>query len=122
MAFHTLKKNQLTAAAKSNCPPTGFAPALRTGGGAAAALGLEAVGIGGFPGTLGAGLAPTTGGLGFAATGGGGLDASELEGLELAGESSVPEGVFFQGVAEPLEGAIPGNTDTGFADGLASTD
>lgn len=75
-----------------------------------------------MPGGFGAaGLTPTAGGLGFAAIGGGGLLASELEGLELAGESLDTGFVFFQGVAEPLPAAIPGKTETGLAEVLPAT-
>ncbi len=88
-------------------------------------MGLGAVGTGGFPGALGVGFAATTGGLGFAATGGGPLDAKELDGRELAGESSGVEllvGVFFHGVAEPFAAAMPGKTATGFAFAFAVRD
>lgn len=93
------------------------------------------MGIAGFPpGGLGApGFAPTGGGagLGLFPTGGGGalpapreLVGRELE--EVAGDEvpfvPFPLGVFFQGVADPLDGAIPGKTAIGFADGLAETD
>ena len=93
----------------------------------AAAGGRDAVGTGGLPGTLGApGFAPTGGGagLGFEATGGGGacLPANELPGLECAGVLSCEDPFdsaagmfFFQGVADPFAGIIPGKTDTGFA-------
>lgn len=131
---------KLTRAARSICPAGaagGFTPPPVLAG--VAATGLEAVGTGGFPGALGVGLAPTgggfaptgglaatTGGLGLAATGGGALPAIELDGRELAGESSgvelVPVTVFFQGVAEPLAGAIPGKTATGLALALAATE
>lgn len=90
--------------------------------GAAPPLGLGALGIGGLPGTFGApGFAPTGGGagFGFAAIGGGGFEASELEGRGPAEELSEAEGAFFQGVADPLEAPIPGNTETGFADASA---
>lgn len=85
--------------------------------------GLGAEGTAGLPPIWGVipGLAPTGGGLGFVATGGGGLEAKELEGRELAGELSPLAGAFFQGVADPLALAIPGKTETGFADGLAAT-
>ena len=60
------------------------------------------------------------------ATGGGGLPAIELEGLELGGvlsdEPLVTPGAFFHGIADPLDGAIPGKTDTGLADESAATD
>ena len=40
----------------------------------------------------------------------------ELDGRDDAGEVSLEvAGVFFHGAALPLAGAIPGNTDTGFA-------
>jgi len=56
----------------------------------------------------------------LATGGGGGLPARELAGLELAGElSSEPldaATVFFQGVAEPFAGVMPGKTDTGLAE------
>jgi hypothetical protein len=88
----------------------------------ATGVGLGAVGIGGFAG--GPGLAATGGpGFGFTATGGGGLSASTLEGLEFASKSLAPvEGALFQGVVDPFEGAIPGNTETGLAVALAVTD
>lgn len=116
----------LTAAARSRPgppppppPPRGFGAAGR----AAAAPGLGALGTGGFPGGFGApGLAPTGGGagFGFVATGGGGLPPpTELLGRELAGLSWVAAG-FFHGVADPLDGAIPGNTETGFAEASAA--
>ena len=66
----------------------------------------------GVAGTLGfptKGFIPT-GGFGLAATGG----------RELAGVASELEGVFFQGVADPLPAAIPGKTETGFAVALAA--
>jgi hypothetical protein len=60
------------------------------------------------------------------ATGGGGLPAKELGGLEptgvLSDESLAEPGGFFHGVADPLDDAIPGKTDTGFADASATTD
>ena len=50
----------------------------------------------------------------------------ELEGLEFAGvlsdEPLVAPGAFFHGVADPLADAIPGKTDTGFAEESATTD
>jgi len=77
----------------------------------------------GFGGALG--FAATGGGLGLFAIGGGGLAAMELEGRELGGvlfdePLLVAAGVFFQGVADPLAGAIPGKTDTGLADESAA--
>jgi hypothetical protein len=116
-----------TAAARSICPtaPPGFgAPppglaAVDTGG-----LPPAGLATGGFKGALG--FAATRGGFGLFATGGGGLPPTELEGLELGGVLSdeplfVP-GAFFHGVADPLDGAIPGKTDTGLADEFAATD
>lgn len=73
------------------------------------------------------GFTATGGGFGLfaATTGGGGLVAKELEGLELAVvlsyELLVAPGAFFHGVADPLDGPIPGKTDTGFADESAAT-
>jgi len=96
-------------------------------------LGLGAVGIGGLPPT-GLAAGGFGGAPGFAATGGGfglfaiggGLAARELAGLELAGvlpgEAFDVSNDFFHGVAEPLDGAIPGKTDTGLADESATTD
>lgn len=55
------------------------------------------------------------------ATGGGGLLAKELDGLELAGESSEGVAAFFQGVADPFAAAIPGKTETGLAEAFAET-
>lgn len=113
-----------TAADRSICPTAvaGLAAAGRPPG-AAPAFGLGALGIGGFPGGLGApGFAPTGGGFGFVATGGpGGLGANELEGRELGAES-VDAGGFFHGVADPLEDPMPGNTETGFAEASAETE
>jgi hypothetical protein len=112
-----------TAAAKSPFGP----PKPPVAGGLDAppdGVGRGALGTGGFPGTLGAGLLPTGGvGFGLVATGGGGFGASELPGRELAGESSDDDavGVFFHGVADPLAAAMPGKTDTGLADALAVT-
>ena len=96
-------------------------------------MGLGAVGIGGLPPT-GLAAGGFGGAPGFAATGGGfglfaiggGLAAKELAGLELAGvlpgEAFDVSNDFFHGVAEPLDGAIPGKTDTGLADESATTD
>jgi hypothetical protein len=86
------------------------------------------VGIGGLVGSLPpVGFDATGGGegLGFVATGGGGFVASELEGRELAGVLSsdpLADAAFFQGAAEPFEGARPGKTATGLADASADTD
>jgi len=100
---------------------------------AAAPPGLGAVGGGALPppgfgaGGLGArpGFAPTGGGLGLLATGGGGFEPIELAGREFTGVASEelpPVAGFFHGVFDPLAGAMPGNTDTGFADACAGTD
>lgn len=85
-------------------------------------------------GGLGGGLVPlgfdATGGgtgLGLVATGGGGFTPNELEGRELAGvvlddplaDTAVG---FFQGAAEPFDGARPGKTATGLADASAAND
>jgi len=87
--------------------------------------GLGADGIGGFPGALGApGFAAMggAGALGFDANGGGGLppalgprECAEL--FELLADTA---GAFFHGVGPPFEAAIPGKTDTGFADEFAA--
>lgn len=111
----------LTIAAKSPCPPMPPPKAGLAAGGRAAALGRAAVGTGGLPptGGLGApGFEPTGGGgagLGFVPTGGGGFAPVAGVPFELEAAS------FFHGVAEPFEGAIPGKTETGFADALAAT-
>jgi len=121
------------AAARSICPAAGFpgfpAPPPGLGG----ALGLGADVIGGLPpaglaaGGLGGtpGFAATGGGFGLFAIGGG-LAARELAGLELAGVLSDKvfdvSSDFFQGIAEPLDGPMPGKTDTGLADESATTD
>ena len=109
------KKEPLTAAARSICA----GPALtaesfgrdgKTGGG------LDDAGIAGFAPILGTtGLEPT--GLGLLAKGGGILfeDSFELSVTELKAD-------FFQGVEVPLAGAIPGNTETGFAKASDVTD
>lgn len=86
------------------------------------APGLGALGMGGLLGGLGAppGFVARGGGEGFGLVpkGGAGLLLNELDGLEI---SSVPaDGVFFHGVAEPLDGIMPGNTETGFAEESAS--
>ena len=82
----------------------------------------------GFPGTLGApGFAATGGpGLGFAATGGGDL-AVPVNGPRVWAEFEDVSDVdvefgFFHGAVEPLEGAMPGKTDTGLADASAATE
>ena len=91
--------------------------------------GLGAAGIGRLPGGLTVpGFAATGGGatFGLVATGGGGFAPSELEGREFAGvlpvDSLAKPAGFFQGVAEPFEGIMPGKTATGLADALAVTD
>ena len=111
------KQDLLTAAARSICA----GPALtaesfgrdgKTGGG------LDDAGIAGFDPILGTtGLEPTGVGLGLLAKGGGILfeDSCELSVTEL-------EADFFQGVEVPLAGAIPGNTETGFAKASDVTD
>lgn len=59
--------------------------------------------------------------------GGGGFAPSELEGREFAGVlfndplADAARG-FFQGAAEPFEGARPGKTATGLAEASADTD
>ena len=114
--------NKLTAAARSTCPTAvaGFDTAL--GREVEAAGGRGAVGMGGFadPFAETLGFTGITGGFGLAATGGGGLDPKAELGRELAGVVSAVEG-FFHGVADPLEGCIPGNTDTGLDDASATT-
>jgi len=91
--------------------------------------GLEAVGTGGFPGALGAvvGLGATGGGgAGFFPTGGGGgggFAPTVLVGLEVAGVVPADRACgLFHGAAVPLDGAIPGKTDTGFAEASAVMD
>ena len=118
----------LTAAAKSICPgPEGLGCSPWGGTTLLLAFGLDAVGTGGFPGIFGAtGFAAKGGpGFGFVAIGGPGLSAREVEGLEFAGVDSADAleaaGAFFQGVADPLEGTIPGNTETGLAEESAIT-
>jgi hypothetical protein len=85
-----------------------------------------AVGTAGLPGTFGAvGLEATGGGgAGFFPTGGGGgLAPAVLDGREFIGVGPTEAtGVFFHGAAVPLDGAIPGNTDTGFAEAFAVRD
>ena len=56
----------------------------------------------------------------FATGGGGGLPARELPGREVAGVVTLELFAvfatdFFHGVADPFDGAIPGNTATGLA-------
>lgn len=90
--------------------------------------GLVAVGTGGLPGTFGpVGLEATGGGgAGFFPTGGaggGGLAPAVLDGRELMGVGPAEAtGVFFHGATEPLDGAMPGNTDMGFAEASAVRD
>lgn len=70
------------------------------------------------------GFAPTGGGagFGFAPTGGGAGLLMVLDGRDDAGELSLDAaGVFFHGAALPFAAAIPGKTDTGFAEALALT-
>lgn len=88
------------------------------------------MGIGGLGGGLPLlGFDATGGGagLGLVATGGGGFTPNELEGRELAGvllgdPLADAAGGFFQGAAEPFEGARPGKTATGLADTSAAND
>jgi hypothetical protein len=104
-------------------------PGLGAGG---AAGGRDAVGTGGLPGALDVPGLLAIGGAGgfglFATGGGGGFPARELAGRELAGVLSLEDPlvaagtVFFQGVAEPFAGAIPGKTDIGLAEASAATD
>jgi hypothetical protein len=87
-----------------------------------------AVGTGGLPGIFGAvGLEATGGGgAGFFPTGGaggGGLAPVLLGGREFIGVAPTEAtGAFFHGAAVPLDGAIPGNTDTGLAEAFAVRD
>ena len=64
--------------------------------------------------------------MGFEATGGGGLCPIALTGREVAGleslESDAVATFFFQGVADPFAGIIPGKTATGLAWASAVTD
>jgi hypothetical protein len=87
--------------------------------------GLVALGTGGLPGNFGAvGLEATGGGgAGFFPTGGGGgLAPAVLDGREFIGVGPAEAtGAFFHG-ADPLDGTIPGNTDTGFAEASAVRD
>jgi len=84
--------------------------------------------MGGLPGTFGpVGLEATGGGgAGFFPTGGaggGGLAPAVLGGREFIGVATTEAfGDFFHGAAVPLGGAIPGNTDTGFAEAFAVRD
>jgi hypothetical protein len=123
------KKKNLTAAARSNWPGAELLGLVAPGRGAVGAGGgLVAVGTGGLPGNLGAvGLEATGGGgAGFFPTGGaggGGLAPAVLDGREFIGVAPVEAtGAFFHGAAVPLDGAIPGNTDTGFAEAFAMRD
>jgi len=91
--------------------------------------GLEAVGTGGLPGTFGAvvGLGATGGGgAGFFPTGragGGGFAPAVLDGLEIVGVVPADGACgLFHGAAVPLGGAMPGKTDTGFAEASAVMD
>jgi hypothetical protein len=62
-------------------------------------------------------------GFGLVAIGGGGLLARELDGLELVSDGPFEVlASFFHGVVDPLEGPIPGKTETGLADTSAVTD
>ena len=129
LALLKLSEKMLTAAARSNWPGAALlgltAPGLGAvdGGG-----GLVAAGIGGLPGNFGpVGLEATGGGgAGFfpiGGAGGGGLAPAVLEGREFAGVVPVEAtGVLFHGGAVPLGGAMPGNTDMGFAEASAVRD
>ena len=118
----------LTAAARSIWPgaePLGLTAPGRDADGAG--VGLVAVGTGGLPGSFGApGLEATGGGgAGFFPTGGGGggFAPTALDGLEAAGVVPADaSSVLFHGAAVPLDGTIPGNTDTGFAEASAVRD
>jgi len=123
------QKKNLTAAARSNWPGAEPLDLIAPGRGAVgAAGGLVAVGTGGLPGNFGAvGLEATGGGgAGFFPTGGaggGGLAPAVLDGREFIGIAPAEAtGAFFHGAALPLDGAIPGNTDTGFAEASAVRD
>jgi hypothetical protein len=88
--------------------------------------GLVAAGMGGLPGSFGAAGLEATGGGGagfFPTGGGGGFGPAVLDGREDAGVVAVDaSGVLFQGVVLPLDGASPGNTDTGLAEASAMRD
>jgi hypothetical protein len=85
-----------------------------------------AVGMGGLPGNFGAVGLEATGGGGagfFPIGGGGGLAPAVLGGREFIGVAPTEAtGALFHGAAVPLDGAIPGNTDTGFAEASAASD
>jgi len=75
------------------------------------------------------GFAPTTGGFGFGfGAGAGGFPPATVElGLDDAAELSEPSSVeiccaLFHGAALPFDAAMPGNTETGFAEASAVTD
>jgi hypothetical protein len=91
--------------------------------------GLEAVGTGGFLGApFGAiaGFGATGGGgAGFFPIGGagGGFAPTVLDGREVVGVVPADRACgLFHGAAVPLDGAIPGKTDTGFAEAFAVMD
>lgn len=97
-------------------PPPGRADVV-----GAPEFGLGAFGIGGLnEGFPVPGFAPIGGaGLGLVETGGGGF--VEREAVLLLAEAELVESCFFQGAAEPSEGAPPGNIETGLADAFAVT-
>lgn len=83
------------------------------------------MGTGGLAPTFGApGLLATGGGVGFGfVDNGGAFGAVELAGAGTWADPFVDvDDVFFHGAAEPLEGAIPGKTATGLAEGSATID
>jgi hypothetical protein len=129
LALKEQQKKNLTAAARSNWPGAELLGLTAPGRGAAGAGGgLVAVGTGGLPGIFGAvGLEATGGGgAGFFPTGGaggGGLAPGVLGGREFIGVAPTEAtGAFFHGAAVPLDGAMPGNTDTGLAEAFAVRD
>jgi len=116
------------AAARSNWPgaPLGLTAPGR--GALGASGGLEAVGTGGLPGAaFGAPVgfgATGGGGAGFfpiGGAGGGGFAPTVLDGREGVVPADRACGLF-HGAAVPLDGAMPGKTDTGFAEAFAVMD
>lgn len=111
-----------TAAARSNCPGADLT-ADSVGRDDETWVGLGAATTGGFPPTLGAtlGLDPIGGeGLGLLVNDGGPLAEVLVDDCEPS--AAAPEADFFQGVANPFAGAMPGKTEIGFAEASGITD
>ena len=111
-----------TAAARSSCPGADLT-AESVGRDDENWVGLEAATTGGFPPTFGPtlGLDPIGGvGLGLLVNDGGPLIDVPVDDCEPS--VAALEADFFQGVADPFAGAMPGKTEIGFAEASGITE